>query len=187
MLFAFAGMRKESLVDAIAGQAGFLPRFLRPEIQPLVSFGEVERVRAKLFPEASFQASANAYAKHHTKPCLLLEAKLALKAGERAKLSQGAFEFIELPDPKLRVQSVVSSDRAKPCGLYIPKNFRVPENSIIHEVFVNGLDHALAHECLSLWEASGGKRLHAMPVRVEVRQHFESVLALISAADGAQS
>jgi len=183
------GTRKdpeESLVDAIAGQAGFLPRFLRPEIQPLVSFEEVERVRARLFPEASFQASANAYTKHHTEPCLLIEAKLALKTGERAQLSQGSFDFIERPNPKLRVQSVVSSDGAKPLGLYIPRNFRVPENSIIREVFVDGRDHALAHECLSFWEASGGKRLQVMPIRVEVRQHFESVLALISAAGSPQ-
>jgi hypothetical protein len=71
---------------------------------------------------------------------------------------------------------------AKQRGLYIPKNFRVPEASIIHAVFVDKRDSASARECLSLWEASGGKRLKAMTVRVEVRQHFESVLALLSAA-----
>ena len=179
------GTRKdpeESLVDAIAGHVGFHPRFLRAEIQRIVSFGEVERIRAKLFPEASFQASANAFAKNYPEPCLLIEAKLALKKGEAAELLQGSFGFLESPDPKLRILSAVPSDVAKQRGLYIPKNFRVPEASIIHEVFVDKRDSASSRECLSLWEASGGKRLKAMTVRVEVRQHFESVLALLSVA-----
>ena len=179
------GTRKdpeESLVDAIAGHVGFHPRFLQPEIQRIVSFGEVERIRAKLFPEASFQASANAYAKNHTEPCLLIEAKLALKKGEEAELLQGSFAFLECPDPKLRILSAVPSDVAKQRGLYIPRNFRVPEASIIHKVFIDRRDSDSARECLSLWEASGGKRLKAMTVRVEVRQHFESVLALLSVA-----
>lgn len=184
------GTRKdpeESLVDAIAGHMGFHPRFLLPEIQPVVSFEEVDRVREKLFPEASFQASANAYAKNHTEPCLLIEARLALKKGEQTELLQESFGFFDPPNPKLRVQSAVASDSAKERGLYIPKNFRVPETSIVHEVFVDGRDRAIAQECLSLWEASGGKCLKPMPIRVEVRKHFESVLALISTSESARS
>jgi hypothetical protein len=177
------GTRKdpeESLVDLIAGHMGFYPRFLLPEMQIAVSFGEVDRIRAKLFPEASFQASANAYTKHHSEPCLLIEAKLALKVGEKADLSQETFDFIDPPTPKLRVHSIIASASAKKNGLYIPKNFRVPEASIVHGTFLDGRDHAIAQECLSLWDASGGKRLKPMPIRVEVRQHFNSVLVIIS-------
>ena len=183
------GTRKdpeESLVDTIAGQIGFHLRFLLPEIQSVISFGEVDRIRLKLFPEASFQASANAYVKNHIEPCLLIEAKMALKKGEQAELLQGSFEFLDPPNPKLRVQSAVPSDSARARGLYIPKNFRVPEASIIHEVFMEGRDAAVAHECLSLWDASDGKSLKPMQIRVEVRKHFESVLALISSSKSAR-
>jgi hypothetical protein len=178
------GKRKdpeESLVDMIAGHLGFYRRFLLPEIRCAVAFAEVDRIRGKLFPEASLQASANAYVKHHFEPCLLIEAKLGLKTGEETELMQGSFGFFEPPSPKLRVQSVVPSDSAKASGLYIPKNFRVPEASIIHDVFLHGRDTAAAQECLSVWEPSEGKSLEPMPIRVEVRKHFESVLALISA------
>ena len=185
-----SGKRKdpeESLVDAIAGQLGFYRRFLLPEIQQAVTFAEVDRVRGKLFPEASFQSSANAYVKHHFEPCLLIEAKLGLKTGEETELMQGSFGFFDPPSPKLRVQSVVPSDSARARGLYIPKNFRVPETSIIHDVFLRGNDAAIAQECLSIWEASDGKSLEPMPIRVEIRKHFESVLAMISTLRSAHS
>jgi hypothetical protein len=185
-----SGERKdpeESLVDAIAGQLGFYRRFLLPEIQQAVTFAEVDRVRGKLFPEASFQSSANAYVKHHLEPCLLIEAKLGLKTGEETELMQGSFGFFDPPSPKLRVQSVVPSDSARASGLYIPKNFRVPETSVIHDVFLRENDAAIAQECLSIWEASDGKSLEPMQIRVEVRKHFESVLALISTLRSAHS
>lgn len=177
------GTRKdpeEALVDTIAGQMGFHSRFLLPEIRSVVSFAEVDRIRAKLFPEASFQASANAFAKNHIAPCLLIEAKLALKKDEQTELLQGSFGFFEPPTPRLRVQSAVASTAAKKQGLYIPKNFRVPEASIVHEVFTDGRGHGVALECLSLWESSDGKFLKPTPIRVEVCKHFESVMALIS-------
>jgi len=178
-----SGTRKdpeESLVDAIAGQLGFHPRFLMPEIGSIVSFREVDRIKGKLFPEASFQASANAFAKNHIAACLLIEAKLALKNDEQAELLQSSFGFFEPPTPRLRVQSAVASPAAMKGGLYIPKNFRVPEASIVHEVFTNGREYGVAQECLSLWGSSDGKFLKPAPIRVEVCKHFESVMALIS-------
>jgi hypothetical protein len=180
------GTRKdpeEFLVDTIAGHIGFHSRFLLPEIRSVISFGEVDRIRAKLFPEASFQASANAFAKNHGAPCLLIEAKMAFKKDEQQELLQGSFGFFDPPSPKLRVTSVVANGPARERGLYIPKNFRVPQTSIINEAFVGGRDHCSDQECLSLWESSDGKRLNRMPIRIEVRKHFESVLALISAAE----
>jgi glycosyltransferase involved in cell wall biosynthesis len=41
-------------------------------------------------------------------------------------------------------------DVARQLGLHIPKNFRVPEASIIHEVFVEGRDSAAAFSATSL-------------------------------------
>ena len=171
---------EEALIDAIAGQMGFHSRFLLPEIRSVVSFAEIDRIRAKLFPEASFQASANAYAKNHVAPCLLIEAKLALKKVEQAELLQGSFVFFEPATPRLRVQTAVASTMAKKHGLYIPRNFRVPEASIVHQVFTDGRGQGDALESLSLWESSDGKFLRPMPIHIEVRKHFGSVIALIS-------
>ena len=174
---------EETLVDMIAGHMGFLPRFLLPEIRPDVTFAEVDRIKLRLCPDASFQSSAIAFAKHHHLPCLLLEAKLALKKDEEADLFQGAFTFYDPPTPKLRVHMVVFSDTAKEHGLYIPRNYRVPESSIIHQVHRGGEEYGVGSECLSLWESSDGKQLRSLPIRIEVRKFFDSVIALISVAD----
>ena len=173
---------EETLVDAIAGLMGFFPQFLVPEIGADVGFAEVDRIRGKLCPEASILSSAIAYAKHHRLPCLLIEAKLALKKEEESDLLQGSFEFYEPPTPKLRVQVLVPSENAKEHGLYIPKNYRVPEASIIYRVHEGIQEYGIASECLSLWETSDGRRLESLPVRVEARKSFDAVLALISPA-----
>ena len=174
---------EETLVDVIAAHMGFLPRFLLPEIGADVTFAEVDRIRLELYPDASFQASAIAYAKNHHLPCLLLEAKQALKKDEEADLLQGSFGFYVPPTPKLRVQMAVFSNVAKGRGLYIPKNYRVPESSIIYQVHTGQEDYAVGLECLSLWESSDGKRLGALPVHIEARKFFHSVLALLSVGE----
>lgn len=175
---------EEMLVDAIAGHMGFLPQFLVPEIGSDVTFAEVDRIKGKLCPEASLLSSAIAYAKHHCQPCVLIEAKLALKKDEEADMLQGSFGFYEPPTPKLRVQVIVPSDDAKEHGLYIPKNYRVPEASVIYRVHEGLQEYGVASECLSLWETSDGKRLGSLSVRIEARKSFDAVLALISLADG---
>jgi len=173
---------EETLVDVIAGHMGFLPQFLVPEIGSDVTFAEVDRIRGKLCPEASLLSSAIAYTKHHSQPCVLIEAKLALKKDEEAELLQGAFSFYEPPAPKLRVQVVVPSPNSKEHGLYIPKNYRVPEASVINRVHEGPLEYGIASECLSLWESSDGKCLGPLAVRIEARKSFDAVLALISLA-----
>lgn len=175
---------EETLVDLIAGHMGFFPQFLLPEIGTEVTFADVDRIRGKLCPEASLLSSAIAYAKHHGQPCLLIDAKLALKKNEEACLSQGSFGFYDPPVPKLRVQSVVPSDNARQHGLYIPKNYRVPESCIIHAVHSGQQDYAAAVECLSLWESSDGKYLGPKAIQIEARKCFDSVLALISLPGG---
>lgn len=171
---------EESLVDVIAGRMGFYSRFLISEVGSVVSFDEVDRIRSRFFPEASFQASANAFVTQQQNPCAIVEAKLAYKKEEERELHQTSFGFFDPPTPKLRVTTVIANEAAKTHGMYIPKNFRVPEQSTIYRAFVNGFDRYSGIECLSLWESSNSKRLKSKQVRVEVRQHFDSVLALIS-------
>jgi hypothetical protein len=171
---------EETLVDLIAGHMGFLPQFLVPEIGTDVTFADLDRIRGKLCPEASLLSSAIAYAKLHRQPCLLIDAKLALKKEEEASLLQGSLGFYDPPTPKLRVQSVVPSNNARQYGLYIPKNYRVPGSSVIHLMHNGQQDHAAAVECLSLWKSSDGKCLGPKAIQIEVRKSFDSVLALIS-------
>lgn len=171
---------EETLVDLIAGHMGFFPKFLLPEIRTDVTFAEVDRIRDKLCPEASLLSSAIAFAKHHGQPCVLIDAKLAFKKDEEADLLQGSLGFYDPPVPKLRVQSVVPSHSARQQGLYIPKNYRVPESSVIHVVHNGQQDQAAAVECLSLWQSSDGKCLGPKAIQIEVRKSFDSVLALIS-------
>jgi hypothetical protein len=175
---------EETLVDLIAGHMGFFPQFLLPEIGTDVTFADIDRIRGKLCPEASLLSSAIAYAKHHGQPCLLIDAKVALKKDEETGLLQGSFGFYDPPVPKLRVQSVVPSNNARQHGLYIPKNYRVPEPSVIHLVHNGPQDHAAALECLSLWVSSDGKCLGPKAIQIEVRKSFDSVLALISLPSG---
>jgi hypothetical protein len=177
---------EETLVDLIAGHMGFFPQFLLPEIGTEVTFADVDRIKGKLCPEASLLSSAIAYAKHHGQPCLLIDARLALKKEEETDLLQGSFGFYDPPMPKLRVQSVVSSDNARGSGLYIPKNYRVPETSVIHQVHNGQQDQAAAVECLSLWKSSDGNCLGPKAIQIEVRKSFDSVLALISLPGGAR-
>lgn len=175
---------EETLVDLIAGHMGFFPQFFLPEIGTDVTFADVDRIRGKLCPEASFLSSAIAYAKHHGQPCLLIDAKLALKKEQEVGLLQGSFGFYDPPVPKLRVQSVVPSNNARQHGLYIPKNYRVPESSVIHLVHNGERDRAAALECLSLWVSSDGKCLGPKAIQIEVCKSFDSVLALISLPGG---
>lgn len=51
---------EETLVDLIAGHMAFLPRFLLPEIRSSVTFAEVDRIKLRLCPDASFQSSPRA-------------------------------------------------------------------------------------------------------------------------------
>ena len=85
---------EETLVDLIAGHMGFFPQFFLPEIGTDVTFADVDRIRGKLCPEASFLSSAIAYAKHHGQPCLLIDAKLALKKERRGRPSPRIVRFL---------------------------------------------------------------------------------------------
>ena len=74
---------EEALVDVIAGAFGFLPDFVQPLAKGAASFGQIENIRMKLCPEASQQSALIGIAKAWPTPCILLQAQMALKRGER--------------------------------------------------------------------------------------------------------
>ena len=168
---------EEVLVDQIAGHLGYYSRFLLPQIGAAPSLADLERVRSRMVPEASFHSFVMAYVERHPSPCLLLEATLAEKEDQRA-LEQSLFDFVEPPPPKLHVVRSTGSATARSAKLAIPRKFPVPERSVIHKAHILELDALDAVECLSWWE-SQGKSLPECPVRVEVRRNAESLFALM--------
>jgi hypothetical protein len=60
---------------------------------------------------------------------------MGLKRGERRDIAQGDRGFQERPKEVLRATQISSNDAARASNLVIFPNMRVPDRSIIHEVF----------------------------------------------------
>ena len=176
---------EEVLVDQLASHFGFFPSFLAPELNHPLSIVEINRIRTKLFPDASLLASTNACVKHHPQPHLLVEAKMALSERQHARRNQGSFDFFDGPSPRLRAMTVVGNDASRAAKLNIPRTYRVPAGSVIYRVHHEGIHSLSAHEDLDSWESSDSRRLSPFPVHVEARQSFDSVLAIIRPHDSA--
>lgn len=170
---------EESLVDIIAGVFGFHGSIVRKYAKGDPSFENFEDLRLKLCPEASLQASLIGFVAAWPKACVLVRAELALKKDEKRRASQLAFGFREAPTPTLRAVNVTPNESAREAGLNIYPNMRVPERSVIHTVFTDGIPYAEAVEDLSWWEASGGLVLPQCKIRVKARRAPTSVEALI--------
>ena len=111
-------------------------------------------------------------------PTIWVEAKLARKKCEQDN-GQGSFRFQKMNAPKLRAVHTVANTGAKKLGLMIIPNFRVPAQSVIHQVFSSGMDSLSGREDLSMWCSSDGKRLPEFPVQVEAKRIGESIHALV--------
>jgi len=174
---------EEVLVDMIAGHLGFFPDFLKPELVNPLSLSEVTRIRGQLFPEASFASAAIACVRLHPAASLLVEAKMSLTEKQRGMHTQNAFDFFGGHDPKLRAVTVIRNDQARIQKVNVPRNFRIPERSVIHNVHITGIDSLTGVEDLEWWESSDGKRLAPQKVIVEARKSYEGVLAILRPAE----
>jgi hypothetical protein len=171
---------EEALVDVIAGEFGFLPDLVSPVAKGEPSFKRIEEIRMQLCPEASQQSSLIGIAKAWPTPCILLQAQMALKRGERRELAQGDLGFQERPKEMLRAVQVTPNDAARAANLVIFPNMRVPERSVIKRVFAGDATDSQAAEDLSWWESSDGSRLPSAKVHVEARSTLDGVRALIT-------
>jgi len=173
---------EEALVDLIAGSFGFLPEMIQPLAKGQPSFDRIEEIRKQLCPEASQQASLIGITKAWPKPCILLQAQMALKRGERRELAQGTLGFQDRPQEVLRAVQVTPNDAARTANLVIFPNMRVPARSIIARVFAGEAPGDQATEDLSWWESSDGGKLPRMRVTVQARSGWDGVRALIMPA-----
>jgi hypothetical protein len=171
---------EEALVDVIAGQFGFMSDLVSPLAKGRPSFDQIESIRMKLCPEASQQSSLIGIAKAWPTQCILLQAQLALKRGERRDLAQGSLGFQEGPKEVLRAVQVTPNDAARSTNFVIFPNMRVPDGSIINKVFSGLSSDGQAAEDLSWWESSDGSRLPDAKVLVQARGVRDGVRALIT-------
>ena len=172
---------EESLVDVIAGAFGFLPDLIKPVAKGRPSFEGIEAIRMQLCPEASQQASIIGISRAWPTPCILLQAQLGFKRGERRGIAQGDLGFHDRPIEVLRATQVSPNDVARASNLVIFPNMRVPDRSIIHKVFTGSSNtDGQAVENLSWWESSDGSRLPDAKVQVEARSGRDCVLAIVT-------
>ena len=171
---------EEMLVDMIAGSFGFLPDLIRPMAKGKPSFEEIETIRMHLCAEASQQSSLIGIVKAWPTPCILIQAQMGLKRGERRELSQGDLGFHDGPKEMLRAVQVTSNDAARAANLVIFPNMRIPDCSVIRKVFEGKIAEGEATEDLSWWESSDGGCLPSAKVLVQARSGWDGVRAILS-------
>jgi hypothetical protein len=183
----------ERLMDAIAAEIGFYDSFFRPILdQELasdgnLSFGIVERIRARFSSEASFQATLNACVSRVGAPALVVEVGLGLKKDEQRQLNSSQSELLpgDAPEPKLRVLTVASNNASRGTNLQIHRNIQVPKTSLLYSVFFNHeefpANEAEGTENLNTWRhSSGAQSLADVEVTIRARRIQNSIIALIS-------
>jgi hypothetical protein len=175
---------EEGLMDLIAGEVGFLSDFIPSHGFGDISFAMIESVRQQVSPDASYQAASIGIVRALPRPCILLEARLALKKSEERDQAQLrlAIPVQAEPTPSLRAVHATTNQAARDIGIYLPKNWKVPAKSVIAAVFETG-GSARAQENLSWWRTSSGARLPNCLVSVEARRVGDSVIALLVVED----
>ena len=169
------GSPEERLMDAIAGKIGFCGAIFQKHIENEISFEEIQRLRQLLCSDASQQASFINFVKNWSSPCIHLIIGLGLNKDDEAKLNQLTFDFFDSPEEVLRVIETYPNDKARKEKFLLFENMRVPENSIIQDVFKSNMEYAEAIEDLSWWN----EKIKETPVKVKVRRLGDSIDALI--------
>lgn len=169
---------EEQLMEVLAATFGFYEPIVHRFIEDEISFESIEDLRSKLCPDASKQSALINFPKRWNSPVVLVRAQLGFKRDEETKLNQGAFEFADTPQARLRAVHVTPNDLARKNGLIIHQNMRVPTKSIIHAVFEDSMAYGEAEEDLAWWE-SHGEILSRYRIRVKARWTFDGVDALI--------
>lgn len=169
---------EEALVDVIAGTLAFYPPMVLAHAKGDISFEKIEELRNKLCPSASRQAALLGITKGWPTACILLDVRLAYKAGQ-VDTNQQSFVFKRIAAPSLRAVHATPNDAARKLGCKAIPNFRVPRESVIRRVFDERLPYAEAVEDLSSWTSSEGTRWGEGTVVVKARFVEDSVQALL--------
>ena len=183
---------EESVVDAVAGELAFYEPLFRPVVeralrgQRQLTFDLVEEVRREIVPKASFYATAIAVVRIIDLPTLLVQVNPAHKAEEDRYLGSGQQELAlgsAIPQilPKLRATDAIGNQAARDRDLRIFPNMRVPERSILAEIFHSMVDASGSRpEDQNWWETSSDGPLPPLPLRVEAMRRGPYVYGLIA-------
>lgn len=181
----------ERLTDAIAADFAFYPPLFQPvldaeyKLTRRLSFRVVERVRSRFNPDASFDSTLRACVNKTPVPLILLEAALTLKKDEQRLVDAGAAARSDFV-PSLRVLRSLPNELGKVHLPHIPKQWRVPQQSVIARVHADDastiLDGSLAEENMNLWTTSTGSRLPDCAVHVEARKIGGRVIVILELA-----
>jgi hypothetical protein len=181
----------ERLMDMIAGELGFWDLLFRPLLMAEVSdgglsFTAVESIRSRFCPDASFQATLNACAARLDYPVVIVEVGMAYKKSERELLDQLGNRAPKSmrPKPSLRVLRSMPNSAARKMGLLIHKKRRVPESSVIADLYsAEGTEiFAQGGENLQTWIASDGSSLGNFDVLIQAKRIRDRVFAIITLA-----
>jgi hypothetical protein len=183
------GDPEERMMDLIAARLGFHPALTAKFMHAYeeISFEVVDELRAQLCPSASRQAALINFSRFWPTPCILIRAAMGLKKQQEAQLEQQYFFFHEPPKEALRAVSVTGNDAAREMKFTIYPNWRVPERSVIFQVYSENIGYAEALENLDWWESSGGKHLSSCRVKVQARRSGNTVDALITPLDQSEN
>ncbi|MBZ5700416.1 MAG: hypothetical protein LAN84_01060 [Acidobacteriia bacterium] len=173
---------EEALMDVIAGELGFLSDLLKLDGREEISFETIDRIRSEFCPEASVQASIIGIVKALPQACILLDAKLGHKRGQRTNPRQTPSRDPQGVVPVLRAVHVTVNQAARDAGIRMYPNWRVPDKSVIHQVF-DRQEYGEAVENLNWWTTSDGSRLADCSVVVKAKASLQSVIALVIPED----
>ena len=162
---------EESMVDVIAGEFAYYAPMVLPYAKGGLNFEALDNARAALCPEGSYQSGLIGLVKVWPVPCLLVEASWAGKKSSKPGRYVASFA--------LRAVHVLVNDAARELGLQLHKNFRVPERSVIHQVFAESLSGGTANENLGWWESSDGTRLEKQELMVSAKRIGSTIYALL--------
>lgn len=182
----------EQVMDHIAGTVGFYEPIFGEAVREfatrsgVLGFDEIESIRRRHCPTASFQATLIAAVPKTPTPVVYLEAKPGLKNEQRTRDDPGQqFLFArDVPEEKLRLAKVTANEAARRIRLRFDRNMEVPQESIIYKLH-NRLfvgfepEPGAVVESLAVWRHSDGTTLGSSEVVVEARRLPDRVYALV--------
>ena len=184
---------EEILVDKVAAALAFFPDMFLPVFveectkEGGLTFAAVERVRERIAPDASREATLRASLHHTDTPAWFLRCSMGFTADERRNLNSAQMRLIpdDLPEAKLRIIGSSWNPAATALDIRFHRNMRVPDTSAVTEAFHDEQGAVMENvELLDDWETRSGGPIGSGAVRVEAaRIDAEEVWALIQLLD----
>ena len=180
---------EEVLVDKVAAALAFFPDIFVPALSEEcakdggLTFGAVDRVRERIAPDASREATLRASVNHAPNPVWFLQCAMGYTAAERRRLDGPQMRMIpdKPPEARLRVRGSSWSPAAAALNVRFHRNMRAPEESVVVAAFQDEWGDVVGGiEPLDDWETSSGGPIGSGAISVEaVRTDAQEVWALV--------